>query len=53
MQRRNFGRDILKKQICSDQEGWIILEAWETEINDGTFKNQILCKLKELNLLKE
>lgn len=51
IQRRNFGRDKAKRKICCDQEGWIILEAWEAEINDGTFKEQIKCKLKELNLL--
>lgn len=52
MQRRNFGRDKAKRKICCDQEGWIIIEVWEPEINDGTFKSNLLCKLKELNLLK-
>jgi hypothetical protein len=52
MQRRNFGRDKAKRKICCEQEGWIIIEAWEPEINDNSFKEQILCRLKELNLLK-
>lgn len=53
IQRRNFGRDKTKRKVCCDYEGWIIIELWETEINDGEFKNILLCKLKELNLLKE
>jgi len=52
IQRRNFGRDKAKKKHL-EKMGWIILESWETEINDGTFKDLILCKLKELNLLNQ
>lgn len=52
MQRRNFGRDKAKRKVCCEQEGWIIIEVWEPEINDNSFKEQVLCKLKELNLLK-
>ena len=52
MQRRNFGRDKAKRKVCCDQQGWKIIEVWETEINDGSFKEYLLCKLKELNLLK-
>jgi len=51
VQRRNFGRDKAKKKYL-DMKGWIMLEAWEAEINDGSFKEDILCKLKELKLLK-
>lgn len=51
IQRRNFGRDIAKRKVCCDQQGWTIIEVWETEFNDGTFKEQLLCRLKELNLL--
>ncbi len=51
MQRRNWGRDIAKRKVCCDQEGWIIIEAWEPEINDGSFKQDILCKLKQYGLL--
>lgn len=51
MQRRNFGRDKAKKKYC-DKIGWKIIDLWEIEINDGRFKEQLLCKLRELNLLK-
>ena len=50
-QRRNFGRDKAKKTF-SQNLGWKLIEVWETEINDGTFKEILKCKLKELNLLK-
>ena len=53
IQRRNFGRDKAKKKICESQEGWIIIELWETEINDGSFKKILLCKLLELKLLNQ
>jgi hypothetical protein len=52
MQRRNLGRDKVKKQYLEDRNGWIIIEAWEIEINDGSFKEDIKCRLQELNLLK-
>lgn len=52
IQRRNFGRDKVKKQYCCDRNGWVIIEVWEAEINDGTFKEQLKCRLQELNLLK-
>lgn len=51
-QRRNFGRDKAKKIVCS-REGWYIIELWETEINDGQFKQFLLCRLLELNLLNQ
>lgn len=53
MQRRNFGRDKAKRKFLCDMLGWKIIEVWETEINDGTFKEVLLCKLKELSLLKK
>ena len=52
MQRRNFGRDKAKREVCCNQKGWVIIEVWEPEINDGTFKDTLKCKLKELGLLK-
>ena len=52
MQRRNFGRDKVKKQLC-EKEGWIIIPIWETEINDEQFKNILLCELSKLNLLNQ
>ena len=51
IQRRNFGRDKAKRKICCDREGWKIIEIWETEINDGTFKEFLITKLKEYNLI--
>lgn len=51
IQRRNYGRDKAKNKICS-RDGWTIIPCWETEINNGEFKKDILCKLSELNLLK-
>lgn len=53
IQRRNFGRDIAKRKVCSGQEGWTIIEIWEAEINDGSFKEQLKCKLLELGILKD
>jgi len=53
IQRRNYGRDKAKRKICCEQEGWVIIEIWETEINDGSFKEYLKCKLQELNLLKK
>lgn len=52
MQRRNYGRDKVKKQIC-EKEGWTIIPVWETEINDGTFKEVLKCELLKLNLLNQ
>jgi hypothetical protein len=51
MQRRNWGRDTAKRKVCCDQERWTIIEAWEPEINNGLFKNDILCKLRQYGLL--
>lgn len=51
MQRRNYGRDIAKRKVCCDQEDWVIIEAWEPEINDGSFTTAITCALKQYGLL--
>lgn len=51
IQRRNFGRDQAKKKYCK-KLGWKIIEVWETEINDGSFKEYLKCELQKLNLLK-
>jgi G:T-mismatch repair DNA endonuclease (very short patch repair protein) len=51
IQRRNFGRDKAKNKVCCDQQGWVIIEVWETEINDGSFKEYLRCKLQELKVL--
>jgi len=52
-QRRNFGRDKAKKKFCVDRHGWKIIEIWEPEINDGSFKEDLKCKLLELNIIKK
>lgn len=52
VQRRNFGRDKVKREYL-EKHGWKLIEIWETEINDDTFKKYLECKLKELNILKE
>lgn len=52
IQRRNFGRDIAKKKFLKSL-GWSIIEIWEPEINDGRFKDQLICKFKELNILEK
>jgi len=51
VQKRNYGRDIAKKKYL-DMKGWMLLELWETEINNGEFQRMLICKLQELNLLK-
>jgi G:T-mismatch repair DNA endonuclease (very short patch repair protein) len=51
IQKRNFGRDVSKKKYL-DKNGWALLELWETEINNDEFKEILICKLQELNLLK-
>lgn len=53
MQRRNYGRDKAKRKFCCDQLGWEIIELWETEINNGEFKEILLCKLRELKIIKK
>lgn len=52
MQQRNLFRDSRKKDYISKQ-GWALCELWEIDINDGTFKDILLCKLREYSgLLK-
>ena len=51
IQRRNFGRDIAKKKFL-DSLGWKVIECWETEINDDSFKELLkesLIRNKILN----
>lgn len=51
IQRRNFGRDKAKRTYLTTR-GWTIIEVWEKEINNGEFKGELICKLKELKVLK-
>ena len=50
IQRRNFERDKQKHKFLKN-DGWTVIECWETEINDGGFKEFLINKLKELNLI--
>lgn len=52
IQRRNIGRDKAKRKYLTDR-GWTIIELWEIEINDGRFKEQLICELQKLNLIIE
>lgn len=52
IQRRNAGRDKAKNKFLTNR-GWTILRYWECEINSGSYKEKLLCKLKELNLLED
>lgn len=51
IQRRNFGRDRAKRKWVVDKMGWTVIELWETEINDGSFKEYLRCELQRLGLL--
>lgn len=50
IQRRNAGRDRAKNKYLENL-GWTVLRYWECEINAGTFKEHLTCKLRELGLL--
>ncbi len=50
IQKRNFGRDKTKNKYLGDR-GWKIIRCWETEINDGSFKEFLTNKLIEYGLL--
>ncbi len=52
VQRRNAGRDKSKRKYLTER-GWTIIELWEIEINDGRFREQLICELQKLNLIKE
>jgi len=51
IQRRNAGRDKSKRKYLTER-GWQIIELWEIEINDGRFKEQLLCELQKLGLIE-
>jgi very-short-patch-repair endonuclease len=50
IQKRNFYNDSKKHKYLKEQ-GWQLLELWESEINDDTYKEKLICKLKELKIL--
>ena len=51
IQRRNFGRDKAKAKFFN-KKGWKIIVIWETEINNGEFKEILNSNLLELGLLE-
>lgn len=52
VQKRNAGRDKAKNKYLTDR-GWTIIRFWENQINQENFKEILICKLRELNLLDE
>ena len=50
IQRRNFGRDKVKR-LLTKRQGWTIIEVWETEINDGSFKKDLQNQLKKQHVI--
>lgn len=50
IQRRNAGRDKAKNSFLGNR-GWTVIRYWECEINAGSFKKDLLCKLKQFGLL--
>ena len=51
IQRRNFGRDKVKR-LLTKRKGWTIIEVWETEINDGSFKKTLQKELSNYAIIK-
>lgn len=52
MQTRNVAKDK-ERFAYFKSKGWRIIESWEAEIKDGTFKGIVLKKLKELGIINE
>ena len=52
VQFRNLKRDELKREYLK-KNGWSLIELWETDINSGEYKDFLICKLKELSMLKK
>jgi very-short-patch-repair endonuclease len=50
IQQRNAGRDKAKNTFLQNR-GWTVIRIWECEINAGSFKEPLICKLRELGLL--
>lgn len=52
IQRRNAGRDRAKNTFLLNR-GWTVIRIWECDINAGTYKDSLLCKLKQSGLLDD
>lgn len=50
IQRRNAGRDRAKNSFLGNR-GWTVIRIWECDINAGSFKEPLQCRLRELGLL--
>jgi very-short-patch-repair endonuclease len=46
VQKRNIYRDQIKRKVYSEN-GWLLIELWESEINSGEFKQILSCALKK------
>lgn len=46
IQKRNIYRDNVKRKIYKD-EGWDLIELWESDIQSGKYKDILKCKLKK------
>jgi very-short-patch-repair endonuclease len=49
IQKRNLSRDTSKRNFFKKLK-WTIIELWETEINNGSFKEILMSKLLELGV---
>ncbi len=52
LQRQNVFRDKRKDEYAM-KSGWTLLRYWECDINATTYKDNLLCKLRESGLLNE
>ena len=46
VQKRNIYRDSIKKKVYAEN-GWRLIELWESDINSGEFENILKCELKK------
>lgn len=46
VQKRNVYRDSIKKKVYLDN-GWRLIEIWESDVNSGEFKTILECELKK------
>lgn len=46
VQKRNVYRDSIKKKVYAEN-GWRLIELWESDINSGEFENILKCELKK------
>lgn len=49
-QARNVNRETFRSTFLAEK-GWTVLHFWECDINAGSFKDALLCRLNESGLL--